>query len=354
MWKVLLVISSVVLAGAIYLANENRLEKGVVVADVASQTDTLVARTEALDKTNAQITELEGQIQMLMDQTETLETEKVNLDAQVVESKSNLTAKEAQLVTDKEKLASAKETIGDLQEITALQAQMQQIRLQIEESESELAQLEGAVVAAKVEQERMEGVASELEALRKDQEAGIIRGEFQTGVKSAYNKWGFVVIDGGYDQGVVPRAQLDVYRRGQPICKLLVTSVLPNESSADIIPGSLVAGQMVQVGDTVVATQRASAPAAAPAGGAAPTDGVPVDAPAQPGADDPFGGGAAMDAGAAPDPFGGGAAMDAGAAPDPFGGAAPAAPADAAPDPFGGGGAMEQPADPGAAPDPFQ
>jgi hypothetical protein len=231
-----------------------------------------------------------------------------------------------------------------------------QIRTQIEEAEIELTQVEGATAAAQVERDRLEKVAAELVALRKDQEAGLIRGEFQTTIKKAYNKWGFVIVNGGNDQGVVNRAQLNVYRRGQPICKLLVTSVEPGESAADIIPGSLAPGQTVQVGDTVVKTVRVNTPAVVPSGeGATPGEGGAAPAPgegAAPGGApaDPFGGGA-MDGGA-------GGAMDAGGAPDPFGGgAAPApAPADAAPDPFGGGGeAMEEkPADAGAAPDPFQ
>lgn len=347
MWKIFLVISSVVLLGSLYLANENRKDKLATLAEVATQKDTLAARSETLAKTEAQIAELEQQIQMLQDQTETLETEKVDLDAKVVEAKSNLTAQEAQLVAAKEKLGEAKSLITDLQEIETLQKEMAQIRVQIEESEIELTQIEGAVVAAKVDQERFEKVAAELVALRKDQEAGVIRGEFQTTVKKAYNQWGFVIINGGYDQGVVNRAQLDVYRRGQPICKLLVTSVEPGESAADIIPGSLVAGQTVQIGDTVVKTIAANAPAIIPAAG--------TDAPAG-GAAAPADAGAGMDTGAPADPFGGAAPAPApDAAPDPFGGDAPAPAPDAAPDPFGGGGAMdEKPADPGAAPDPFQ
>ncbi|MDF1861256.1 MAG: hypothetical protein P1U87_13650 [Verrucomicrobiales bacterium] len=345
MWKVFLVISSVVLLGALYLANENRKGKLETQAQVATQADTLAARSETLEKTETQIAELEQQIQMLQDQTETLETEKVDFDAKVVEAKSNLTAQEAQLVAAKEKLDGAKSLITDLQEIETLQKEMAQIRVQIEESEIELTQIEGAVVAAKVDQERFEKVAAELTALRKDQEAGVIRGEFQTTVKKAYNQWGFVIVNGGYDQGVVNRAQLDVYRRGQPICKLLITSVEPGESAADIIPGSLVAGQTVQIGDTVVKTIAASAPAVIPA--------AETDVPAG-GAAAPADAGAGMGAGAPADPFGG-AAPAPDTAPDPFGGAAPAPAADAAPDPFGGGGAMEEkPADPGAAPDPFQ
>ena len=55
---------------------------------------------------------------------------------------------------------------------------------------------------------------------------GIIRGEFATTVKQAFRTTGdFVVINAGNNQGVVNKAQLDVLRRGQPICKLLVTSV---------------------------------------------------------------------------------------------------------------------------------
>lgn len=79
------------------------------------------------------------------------------------------------------------------------------------------------------------------------------------------------MVAGGNDQGVVNRAQMDVYRRGQPICRLLVTSVEASQSIADIVPGSLAPGQRVQVGDTVVKTVRTVTPAVIPAaGGAAP------------------------------------------------------------------------------------
>ncbi len=358
MWKVLLVISAVVLGGSLYLANENRKGKLADLAEVATQKDTLEARTKSLNETNTQIAELEQQIQMLNDQTESLQTEKVDLDAKVVETKSNQKAQEAKLVASKEKLDKDKLAIGSLQEIESIRNEMAQIRTEIETAEIELTQIEGAVAAAKVDQDRFAKVAAELVALRTDQEAGIIRGQFQSTIKKAYNQWGFAIVNAGYDQGVVSRAQLDVYRRGQPICKLLVTGLEPGESAADIIPGSLAPGQTVQAGDTVVNSQRTVTPAVVPAAGgeAAPAAGG-GEAPAQPAAD----GGAGMGGGAAPDPFGGGGAMNggggAGAAPDPFGGGAPAEkPADpgAAPDPFGGGAPAEKPADPGAAPDPFQ
>ncbi len=348
MWKVFLVISSVILGGAAYLSYSNMEVVKERIAQVAEQTQLLEARQASLAKTNEEVAQLEQSIQMLKDEAEKLGTEKIDLDAKLVEAQSNEKAQAAKLVTAKEALEEARGLMGNIAKVEALQKEMNQIRAQVEEAEIEVVQMEGAAAAAKVEADRLAKVTEELKALRTDQEAGLIRGEFQSEIRNAYNQWGFVVVQGGNDQGVVNRAQMDVYRRGQPICKLLVTSVEPTYSVADIIPGSLAPGQSVQMGDTVVKTVRAmttTAPSAPADGTAAPAATAPAagDAPA-PVADDPFGGGMSAPAATEPDPFGGGA---------------PAAPAE--PDPFGGGGgAMEgggaAPAAPAAPaePDPFQ
>lgn len=362
MWKVLLVIASVVLGGAAYLSYDNMGTFKQKQLDVETEKKTLADRTASLEKTNGEIAQLEQSIQMLTDEASTLQTAKIDLDAKLVESEANQKALQANLDTAKSDLEKAKALGGDIAAVEAIQKEMVQIRTQIEESEIEVSQLEGAVAAAQVERDRLEKVAAELAALRVDQEAGVIRGEFQSTIAKAYNQWGFVIVNGGNDQGVVNRAQLDVYRRGVPICRLLVTSVEASQCAADIVPGSLAPGQRVQVGDTVVKTVRAQTPAVVPASTTTPAAGGAPAPGAAPAADpaaapDPFGGGGmAPAAPAAPDPFGGGGmAPAAPAAPDPFGappaapGAAPAAPA--APDPFGA-----PPAAPGAAPaapDPF-
>ncbi len=294
-------------------------------AAIEDQKQLLAQREADLKKTNDEITVLEQSIQTLTTETQALQTKKVDIDNKVAETDSNQKAQQTALEAAKADLDKAKMLIKDIAGIEAIQKEMIQIRTQIEESEIELTQLEGAVAAAQVERDRLEKVAAELVALRADQEAGVIRGEFQSTIKKAYNQWGFVVVAGGFDQGVVNRAQLDVYRRGQPICRLLVTSVEASESAADIVAGSLAPGQSVQPGDTVVKSVKVQTPAV-----------VPASAP---------GGGAA--AGAAPAAGGAAAGGAAPAAPDPFGGMAPAAPA--APDPFGAppaGGAAPAPGTP--------
>jgi len=298
MWKVLLVISAVVLGVVGYLSWGNMNEKKEKDAELASTQDRLEKRLASLEATNADIAQLEMSIQTLNDETEALKTEKIDLDAKVVEAESNLRAQESKLKTDSERLDKAKSMVGSIAQIEALQREMEQLRAQIEETEIEVTQLEGAVAAAQVERDRLEKVAAEMVAIRADQESGIILGPFESTIREAYNQWGFVVVNGGYDAGVVNRAQLNVYRRGQPVCKLLVTSVDAGKSAADIIPGSLAPGQTVRVGDYVTKAVTVRTPAVVPA--------------VAPPADDPFGGGAA------PDPFGGGAMEGGDSAPDPF------------------------------------
>ncbi len=336
MWKVFLVISAFVLGGANYFAWVNKRTKETTVANVAAEKATLAAREKSVKEKKAELVALDQSILKFEGEAEKLVTEKIDLDAKVAEAKSNQKMLEAKKVSTEEELKKIKETADNSAAVTAIQDEIVQKRTQIEEAELEIVQKQGAAAAAKVEEDRLAKVASELKALRVDQDAGIIRGEFQSNVKRAFNKWGFVVINGGNDQGVVDHAQLDVYRRGQPICKLLVTSVDPSEAVADIIPGSLAAGQTVQTGDMVVKTIRGTAAAVKPAA-AAPSAGTPANPATPPPAAKPAAGSA--------DPFGGSGM----AAPAP----APAPKPAADPDPFGSTPAPSKPKKP-EDPDPFK
>ena len=360
MWKVFLVISAVVLAGSAYLAWDNKSTLEDSIAAVETEKATLDKRQKAVVVVKEELAKLEQSTQKYLDEAESLATAKIDLDAKTVEAESNLKMLQSKTTLVKTELEKARKTLEHVDEVRKIQKEMVQIQTQIEAAELDVVQKEGAAAAAKVDADRLSKVAAELAALRADQAAGLIRGDFQSNVKKAYNKWGFVVVNGGNDQGVVDRAQLDVYRRGQPICKLLVTSVEPSESVAEIIPGSLAAGQTVQIGDTVVKTIRGGntparpvAPKTIPAGApktAAPAGGSmtsPAAAPASKpaGEPDPFGGGMGKPAAPAAKP----------AEPDPFGSSKPAAPAakPAEPDPFGG----SKPAAPEkkpAEPDPFK
>ena len=108
MWKVFLVISSVILGGAAYLSFSNMEIVRERIAQVAEQNQLLEARQASLAKTNEEVAQLEQSIQMLKDEAEKLGTEKIDLDAKLVEAQSNEKAQAAKLVVAEEELGKAR------------------------------------------------------------------------------------------------------------------------------------------------------------------------------------------------------------------------------------------------------
>lgn len=354
MWKVLLMISAVVLigSGVFSYMNKSTLE--------SSRTEREQNQKD-LEKSLAELAKKEENLKMTLAEAEKLKAEAESLKTEFAQAKlkesngaleiTNLTAEQK---TASEALANAQEFLDKVPNIKKLKEEMAERSSQIQEAEIAIASTKGQVSAAEERRQRLDKQRAEMQAVVDDRNRGLIRGEFATTVKKAFNNWGFVVIDAGDNEGVVNKAQLDVLRRGQPICKLLVTAVEPGESVAEVISGSLQPGQSIQEGDVVTKSTTlipdlipASARPAPPTGGGAadPAGLLP------PAGDDSGGMGApAGGAGGDPDPFapaapagGMGGGMGGGAEPDPF---APAAPAPAP----AGDGAMDGGA---AEPDPF-
>ena len=81
MWKVLLVIASVVLGGALYLSFDNMGVFKQKQVDIEVEKKKIAELTVSLDKTSAEVTQLEQSIQMLTEEASTLQTAKIDLDA---------------------------------------------------------------------------------------------------------------------------------------------------------------------------------------------------------------------------------------------------------------------------------
>jgi len=349
MWKVLLMISAVVLIGsgvfsfmnkdAVKATREDRQQNQ---ADVQKAQDEIEKKKEDLKQAQAEAEKLKAEAESLKTELAQAKLKESNGALQV----TNLTMESEKAA---EALKNAEEFLEKIPNIKKLKEEMAERSSQIQEAEIAIASTKGQVSAAEERRASLDATRAELQAIADDRNKGLIRGEFATTVKKAFNNWGFVVIAAGDNEGVVNKAQLDVLRRGQPICKLLVTAVEPAEAVAEVIPGSLQPGQSIQDGDVVTKSTTLIpelTPTAKPPAGGATAGGEGADpAGLLPPAD---GGGAApMGAGGDPDPFAAPAApagggMDGGAAePDPFA-PKPAAPAD--------GGAMDGGA---TEPDPF-
>ncbi len=190
------------------------------------------------------------------------------------------------------------------EEIAALETKIAQIKSEIAQKENKKKQLEREVAEATAIFDKVGGVRalipkirglrsdiasltteieegnaklSNLKQTKADTQASIAvneeRVEFETTgksqpflkttVKTVYSTWGFVTLNGGEIQGVVPGSTLAVIRGDEVVAKLKVTTVEPNRAAADILRETLGAEVFLRAGDKVVpiATARPAEPA---------------------------------------------------------------------------------------------
>lgn len=278
MWKVLLVIAACLLCGAAYLGFENKNSLQVLHDSRVSKEAEVEELKRLLAETTTKLeAELEA-IKMLVQETEGLNTKITVAQGKESEYKSEIEVLNTQVAAAKTMLDMGEKFMREVPDIEERKLQMAKLQTSIEEEVTAAQNLQKQTAEVNTQRDQLQGQSDELQALTNDQAAGRIRGPFKSTVRKAFNNWGFVIVGAGDEQGVVNRAQLDVTRGGQPICKLLVTTVEPGECVAEIIPGSMAPGQAIHQGDDVTKTDLASIMKKAAAGGGG--DGVaPGDVP---------------------------------------------------------------------------
>ena len=83
--------------------------------------------------------------------------------------------------------------------------------------------------------------------------AGRSQPSLNTTIKTVYSSWGFVTLNGGDIQGVVPGSTLEVIRGGEVVAKLKVTTVEEDRAAADIVRESVGPDVYLRPGDQVKA-----------------------------------------------------------------------------------------------------
>jgi hypothetical protein len=128
---------------------------------------------------------------------------------------------------------------------TELQAQLDDVRHQLDGAEKEKAFLSEKLQSA---QERTSQVQEEKKRKEPAPRRTGVRGTILA-VNQAYN---FVVLSLGSRQGVEPNSEMLVLREGTLIGRIRISTVEPATAIGDIITGSLARGVQVQPGDTVI------------------------------------------------------------------------------------------------------
>jgi hypothetical protein len=316
MWKPLSAVSGAALlaAGGIsYLAvkpelSSERLQARAAKENKVKADQNLGKSREAKETADKDLTEAKGEL--LKNTGEKTEAESA-LASKNTELTEAVTAKEA---AEKE-LTDLEQKLKDLGGLDTLVAELKTLAAKKDQLVAQIASHKSQIASAVSNKEGVEKNIARLQKLDNWQRSGTMDPAFRSRVAAVNPDYGFVVIGAGNQARVVKQAKLDVKRGDNVVGTVVVTHIDQARSIAEIVPGTVAAGDSILPGDTVV-VNFASQPRA---GGAAPAEGAkPAAGGAKPAAE----GAAPAAEGTAPaasdDPF---------AAPTPAAEETPAAPA---------------------------
>lgn len=241
---------------------ERRLDGNTKTFNTTS--DELKETTENKEATIAKNTELTEEQEELSEKVEGMESDIETKKSEIADNKATIESND-----DVMKELSTAETL--IPELTATQKKIAQIKDDIETEKGNMARLQG------IKNNTAETITVKREIVSL-QTSGKSLPTLNTTIRSVFANWGFVILNAGNAQGVVPGSTLDVLRGGEIVGQLKVTAVEQNRASADVVTEDLAAGVNVRPGDRVVAhkEEAAAAPVPAPAKEKA-TEDMPAD-----------------------------------------------------------------------------
>jgi hypothetical protein len=192
-----------------------------------------------------------------------LSEEIATLESNIVEIKSELAEKKRRNSQIAAAVKSSKPLFDELGGVRAIIPNIKRLRSDIASLTAEIE--EGNATLRNLKQSNSDTQASIVvnEARVEFETSGKSQPFLKTTIKTVYASWGFVTLNGGDIQGVVPGSTLAVVRGDKVVAKLKVSTVEPNRAAADILRESLGADIFLRAGDNVVAI--ASAKSADPA-----------------------------------------------------------------------------------------
>jgi chromosome segregation ATPase len=217
----------------------------------------LASKTSELDQTRAKL----GQTQ----------SELATTTGQLKQTQNDLAAAKANLEAKDIELGQRRSEIEDLGRAkAAAEQEVAGLKAKVEQSAKEMAALQeklGSIDVGSIEElsKKVEAMASENKVLgekvvaltsekemlaKKLEEATTSPADLRGRVALAKSQWNFLIMDIGKEQRVQPNSEFLVYRDTSLVAKARVTTVYPNSSVADMVPGFT--KSVPREGDTVV------------------------------------------------------------------------------------------------------
>ncbi|MGJ8657482.1 MAG: hypothetical protein ACSHX6_13620 [Akkermansiaceae bacterium] len=189
----------------------------------------------------------------LMASNEGLSEELAELEEKISAIKSEIAQKETQKKQLETEVAEATAVMDKVGGVRALVPKIKGLRSDIASLSSEIEQ--GNATLNNLRQTKTDTAASIAvnEKRVEFETSGKSQPTLKTTIKTVYSSWGFVTLNGGDVQGVVPGSTLSVVRGDEVVAKLKVTTVEPNRAAADILRESVGDDVYLRAGDKVVA-----------------------------------------------------------------------------------------------------
>lgn len=230
------------------------LQSGLTEAKAAT-----TSAQSAEKKAKGELAESQKALEAAQTDLKSKEEEATKAKTEAQEATSKLATAENKAKTVEKQMADIQVELDKIRGESGTKVNAAEMAAKIQEASEQKAKLETELAESKQVQQTLQARADELQAKFAGLEGQIAEyksGAIRAGLSGkvlAYNPgWNFVVLNIGDKSGLKSGAQMVVTRSGAMIGKVKVTTVEPSSAIADVLPGTLAAGESVQPGDSVV------------------------------------------------------------------------------------------------------
>ncbi|MEI6534847.1 MAG: hypothetical protein WCN98_05860 [Verrucomicrobiaceae bacterium] len=255
MTKVLLLLSAVVMAVACFFSYQNRTTFVQTRKDYNDNTSKISLEMKALSS-------IESDLNNVGTQRDSMKGELEQEDERLAQSKIKLKNAQSENERTAADLASTQAETKDLKDKTTnfpagvtletIAEDINKLKQSVADNELKVGKLKEETTSKEKELKKEVAEQDEVTKRLEERKKMFQRNSLTSTVVAVNNDWGFVVIDGGRNQGITTDTRLIITRGSQTVGKLSIVSVENNKTVANIIHKSLHKGISVAPGDKVI------------------------------------------------------------------------------------------------------
>ncbi len=228
--------------------------------EYVKQIDLRVQEEETWNKKVALKKKKEDELVKTNNASAILETKIKELEASISKVAEEIAKVKEVMAFKKSEIAKLEASVEEAKQQTAKYGEIEELIPKINRTRNEIVQLKDDLEAETANLNNLKQIKTDTQVkidnnsvIVEKQTIGKSQAFLKTTIKTVYSTWGFVTLNGGDVQGVVPGSTLDVIRDGEVVAKLKVTTVEPNRAAADILTESVDSEIYLRSGDVVKA-----------------------------------------------------------------------------------------------------